>query len=362
MSDHTYFMDKAVQWAHKGGHDVFPNPKVGAIFVKNGKIISQGYHHKYGEVHAEVDAIQKVKDKKSLKGSTLYVTLEPCAHFGKQGPCAKALIKIGIKRVIYAQIDPNPLVAGKGIHTLEKSHIQTQYFSTSSSKRLNEIYTKNTLFQRPFIEIKTALTSNGKITLKKGKRSQLSNEKSNQKTQKLRTHHDAILIGISTLLSDNPRLTIRNPKGTSLHNSPIRIILDSQLKSPPSAQLFKEPGEIILATLQKNSPTVWGTKTTILTCKPDKNGHIDLNDLLKKLFKKSIRSILVEGGEQVNTSFVKSGLADRITLCLTPHSTKDATLPSFINPKKLTQFNLVDVDVEILDNDLWISGNLNLPT
>ena len=362
MPDNRSIMDMAVKWARKGGHNVFPNPRVGAIFVKNNKILARGYHQQYGEAHAEVNAIKRCKNPKALKGSTLFVTLEPCSHNGKQPPCTEALKKIGIKKVIYAQIDPNPIVASNGIQFLKKNNIQTEYLSTHASQQLNESYLKNTWQKRPFIEIKTALTANGKITLKKRTHSKLSNDKSNERVQTLRKNHDGILVGLNTILSDNPRLTVRDKHGKSLPDSPTRIILDSQLKTPPRAQIFKEPGQIILATTQSASPNSWNDRTIILTCKATPKGQIDLNDLLKKLLALGIRSVLVEGGEKTNTSFLKNGLADRINLCLTPHLSRALTAPGFMDTTLFTKLNLSEATLEILDNDLWIRGNLNSST
>jgi diaminohydroxyphosphoribosylaminopyrimidine deaminase / 5-amino-6-(5-phosphoribosylamino)uracil reductase len=355
--DDSIFMNQAATLAHKGRADVGTNPMVGAVFVKNKVIIAEGYHHIFGGAHAEIKAINAAKKKGvSLKGSILYVTLEPCAHTGKQGPCTEALKKTEIKKVIYAQIDPNPLVSGRGIKLLEAASIETQEFNTPETIQLNEIYLKNTTTRKPWIHLKSAATRNGKISLEKGKSTQISNQESSNYVHELRQQHDAILIGLNTLLIDNPRLTARTPKKKICKDSPIRIILDSQLKSPPHSKIFTQPGQTILATTQTSSSQKWGENTFILTCKKSVKGHIDLEDLLKKLFKLGIRSILVEGGERITTSFLNAGLADKISLCLTQAWAADQAAPSIWDFKQIEKLNLVDASIKIINNDIWISG------
>ena len=330
---------------------------VGAVFVKNKTIIAEGYHQVFGGAHAEVEAINKAMEKGiSLKDSTLYVTLEPCAHTGKQGPCTEALKNAEIKKVVYAQVDPNPLVSGRGIKLLEDANIKTTHFSTHETIQLNEIYLKNTTTKQPWIHLKSAATRNGKISLEKEKATQISSSESTKYVHKLRQEHDAILVGVNTLLIDNPRLTARTPEGKICNNSPIRIILDSQLKSPPNSRIFKEPGQTILATTQKSSSQKWGENTLILTCKASKKTQIDLKDLLEKLFKLGIHSVLVEGGEQVTTSFLNDGLTDKISLCITQAWALNQDTPSIWNFKQIEKLNLVDASIKIIENDIWISG------
>jgi diaminohydroxyphosphoribosylaminopyrimidine deaminase/5-amino-6-(5-phosphoribosylamino)uracil reductase len=357
--DNTRFLHHASQLAQKGRKTVGTNPMVGAVFVKDGEVIAQGYHKQFGGFHAEVEAINAAKrNHVSLKGSTLYVTLEPCSHTGKQGPCAEALLETGIERVVYAQQDPNPLVAGKGIKQLNENGIKTDHIAIPATKKLNEIYLKNSLRKQPFVHIKSAATRDGKITLKKGTQSALSNSTSNARVHELRQFHDAILIGINTLLIDDPKLTARNAEGKAHPDSPIRVIVDSQLRTPPSAHIFQETGGIIIATTTTSTQD-YGDQTEILVCEK-KEGRVDLDDLLNKLFEKGIKSVLVEGGETINTALIREELADRITICLTNKLSQDATAPSIINAQTVMPMNLVDVSLEMVENDLWIDGTINL--
>lgn len=344
-------MARAAELAWQGKGKVDPNPMVGAIFVKNKKIIAEGYHQKFSGPHAEINAIHTAKKAhQSLKGATLYVTLEPCCHYGKQPPCTEALKTLGLKKIIFATLDPNPLVRGKGIKILKKAKILTEKLETPETRDLNVIYLTNILKKRPFVHLKTACTQDGKITLQKGKPTALTGKKSQEKAHALRARYDGILIGVNTLLIDNPRLTVRLSK--SIKN-PTRIILDSRLRTPFSSRVFKEKGQTILATTiplpaHKKLPP----RTTILVCKKNKTGKIDLHDLLKKLFALGIRSVLVEGGEQVNTSFLKEKLVDRVTFIFTPHRAHDTSLPSLFDRKILPKIHLDNPTFTKIGKDL----------
>ena len=350
-------MNQAVRLAWKGMSKVGSNPMVGAVFVKNGVIIAEGYHRQFGDDHAEVEAIkQAISNQKSLKGTTLYVTLEPCCHCGKKGPCTEALIKIKPKKVIYAQVDPNPLVSGKGIAILEQNKIECVCGSTLEAKQLNEFYNVNVKLKRPFIHLKTVATLDGKITLKKGKSTSLGSRATSVRVHKIRNCYDGILIGFNTLKIDNPRLTVRLTKGVN----PIRIILDSALRTPFSAQIFQEKGRNILATTRRKINSKWGKmpQVTILSCKKNSQGKIDLNDLLPKLFKMGIRSILVEGGEMVNTSFLQEKLVDRVSFIYTPKIAKNSRLPAIFKASKILPLFLKNMKIEKVGQDFWIQGEM----
>jgi diaminohydroxyphosphoribosylaminopyrimidine deaminase / 5-amino-6-(5-phosphoribosylamino)uracil reductase len=355
MTEDERFMKQAVKLAKKGERKVHPNPMVGAIFVKDGEILSTGYHKKWGGHHAEVEAINAAKKSKiNLTGSTLYVTLEPCSHKGKQGPCTEAIKAIKPKIVVYSTIDPNPLVSGKGIKILNKAGIETKHLSINETKELNEIYNINTIEKRPFIHIKTACTQSGYITLEKGHQTPLGNPKSMKRVHELRNKYEGILIGINTLLIDNPRLTTRLKKG----KNPVRIIVDTNLRTPHDAQILKEEGGNIIATTHKSPPLFWKkmSNTEILICKSNKNQRVDLQDLLKKLNKKNISSILVEGGESINTSFLNEGLVDKISFIICPQKTTKKNLPQIFKTKENGLIELKNASMKWIDSDLWIEG------
>ncbi len=326
---HKKWMDHAKKLSLKGGQKVFPNPMVGAVLIKNNQIIGQGYHRVFGGPHAEIEALNNAKkNNHSPFNSTLYVTLEPCCHHGKTPPCTEAILKAGITKVVYAQKDPNPKVCGQGIAFLQQNNIKTILFP-----------------ERPFIHLKIACTLDKKITLKKGEATPLTNSKSNKKVHSLRAKHDAILVGIQTILTDNPRLTVRHVTG----KNPIRIILDSQLRTPIKASLLAEPGETIIATTKLKTTKKYPKNTTILSCKSNKNNQVDLQDLLKKLLARNINSILVEGGELISTSFLKNNLVDQLTLIYTPHLAQNPSLPAVpdllsLKPRK----------TKLIQDNLWV--------
>lgn len=340
-NDHTKWLNQAAKLAQKGAKHVSPNPMVGAILVKNNRKIGEGFHKRYGLPHAEIEAFKNAKKNgHDLKNSTLYVTLEPCCHHGKTPPCTEAIIKNGISRVIYSCLDPNPKINGKGIKELEKNLIKTDFITTDQTENLNAIYRTNCLKKRPFIHLKTACTIDGKITLEKGSSTLLTNHKSNKKTHALRAFYDAILVGVDTIIIDDPKLTVRLTHGAS----PLRIVLDSNLRTPKNAQILKNPLKTIIATAKPSS------QKHTLTCKKNNQVQIDLNDLLKKLHKQGISSILVEGGEKISTSFLKANLVDRLTLIYTPLLSKNKNLPEF----PLLTKNPIKKTAHFIEDNLWI--------
>ncbi|MBT7484011.1 bifunctional diaminohydroxyphosphoribosylaminopyrimidine deaminase/5-amino-6-(5-phosphoribosylamino)uracil reductase RibD [Candidatus Peregrinibacteria bacterium] len=343
---HTTWMNHAAKLALKGTGQAFPNPMVGAVLIKNQQIIGQGYHPSFGAPHAEIEALNNAKKNNfSPEGATLYVTLEPCCHHGKTPPCTGAILENKIAQVFYALKDPNPKVSGQGTQFLEQNNIKTTLFSTPQTDQLNSIY-KAHQQKRPFIHLKTACTLDHKIPLKKNQSTPLTNPISNKKTHELRAQYDAILVGADTALIDNPSLTTRHVQG----KNPIRIILDSNLKTPPSLKLFQEPGQTIIATTKKPSKT-YSKNTTILTCKPDQNNHVDLHDLLIQLFEQQIHTILVEGGQKLSTSFLEENLVDQLTLIYTPHLAKNPSLPSFPTNKIKSPKHIT---TSLIQNNLWV--------
>jgi diaminohydroxyphosphoribosylaminopyrimidine deaminase / 5-amino-6-(5-phosphoribosylamino)uracil reductase len=319
---HTIWLDQAARLAWKGARNVFPNPMVGAVLVKNNQIISEGFHAQHGEPHAEIEAISNTKDP---TGATLYVTLEPCCHHGKTPPCTESILKAGIKKVVYALKDPNPKISGQGAEFLKKNGLEVELIATPKTDHLNAIYLTNTLQKRPFIHLKTALTLDHKITLQKGKGTPLTNQLSNQKTHELRAQYDAILVGVGTILADDPELTVRHVPG----ENPIRIVLDRQNRAPKSARIRKEPPKTII--IQDQAP---------------------LQEILENLFQDGISSILVEGGAQISASFLEEKLVDRLSLIYTPNLTKNQNLPEF--PINKIPANFSSQDATLLGPDLWV--------
>lgn len=351
-------MNRAAALAWKGRKKVEANPMVGAVFVKQGKKIAEGYHRQWGGLHAETEAVRTAQaGGQSLKGSTVYVTLEPCCHHGKQGPCTDALIQAGVAEVVYAQKDPNPLVAGQGLQQLQKAGISVRALSTWETLDLNALYLKNSAQGLPFVHIKTACTREEKITAQVGTETPLGGPESMKRVHEWRNRYDGILVGVNTVLIDNPRLTARRPRATH----PVRFILDTHLKTPPHAQMFAQPGKTVLVTAATSPPShVYPGDTEIWEIPPNHQGKIPLEKFLQKAYAHGVRSLLVEGGEAVNTSFLKQGLVDRLTIIVTPHTLSPATdltrLPSVFDLSQTGPLEFTHSRIERVGQDLWSDG------
>lgn len=311
-------MNLALDLAKKGVGKVNPNPLVGAVLVKGGKIIGSGYHEHFGGPHAEVNAISNTKE--STKDATLYVTLEPCCHYGKTPPCTKLIIESGIKRVVVAMMDPNPKVCGKGIEELLNSGIEVcTGILEEEAKKLNEKFIKYITRETPFVLYKSAMSMDGKICTSKGDSKWISCEESRSFCQNLRNEYAAIMVGINTVIADNPSLTTRIENG---HN-PLRIVVDSNLKVPANSTILNDGNDTLILTTVNytsvkhqysylNKPNV-----RIISIK-SLDDHIDLKDAMKKVYDLGIDSILIEGGGTLGFSAFKEGIIDKINFFLCP--------------------------------------------
>lgn len=316
MNDIEY-MRLALELAQKGRGWVNPNPMVGAVIVKNNRIIGKGYHHKIGDLHAERDALKNLTE--SAEGADIYVTLEPCCHYGKQPPCTEAIIEAGIKRVITGSGDPNPLVAGKGIEILRQNGIEvTEHILEAECNKLNEVFMHYIQHKTPFVTMKYAMTLDGKIATYSGKSKWITGEESRRNVHLDRHSHSAIMVGVGTVLADNPMLNCR------LENckNPTRIICDTNLKTPLDSNIVNSAKEIntIIATSSANKELAekFISKGCTVLEIPKKNGHIDLNILMAELGRMGIDSILLEGGGTLNWSALESGIVNKVQAYIAP--------------------------------------------
>jgi diaminohydroxyphosphoribosylaminopyrimidine deaminase/5-amino-6-(5-phosphoribosylamino)uracil reductase len=307
----------AMRLALRARYATSPNPMVGAIVVKNGKIIGRGYHEKAGFPHAETIALEEAGE--NAKGATMYVTLEPCVHFGRTPPCVDRIIKSGIKEVIIGMIDPNPLNNGRGIKILRQHKIMVEVGVLEDKlKRLNEAFIKYITRRMPFITVKIAQSLDGKIATKTGDSKWITSDKSRVYAHRIRRHYDAIMVGINTILRDNPRLDTWFSK-----RHPIKIIVDSQLSTPQDAHIFFKNSQVIIVTLpisagqETENRNILIKKAKVLEVK-EKAGQINLRDMLKKLAGLGITSILVEGGGTLNGSLFDEGLVDKVLFFISP--------------------------------------------
>lgn len=316
-----FFMRRAIELAKCGAGWTNPNPLVGAVIVKDGIVLGEGFHKKYGGLHAEREALADCERRgNNARGADIYVTLEPCAHFGKQPPCCHALAEAGIARVFVGSRDPNPLVHGKGNAYLREHGIRVyEDFLRKECDGLNQIFFHYITEKKPYVALKYAVTADGKIATRTGKSKWITGEKSRAYVQELRNRYAAILCGIGTVLADDPMLNCRMEGG----NNPLRIVLDSGLKIPAKCSLVRTAKEIPLivacsavcaqkadATFLEKKSVLENAGAEVLALPEDKNKKPCVNLLLEELGKRGIDSLLVEGGGAVNYSFLESGAVD----------------------------------------------------
>ncbi len=322
MTDSEY-MRTALELAEKGMGFVSPNPMVGAVIVKDGKIIGRGYHRKYGELHAERNAFADCKSSgDSPEGADLYVTLEPCCHYGKTPPCTEAIIENKIRRVFIGSSDPNPLVAGKGIKLLRENGIEVyENILKDECDALNEVFFHYITTKTPYVIMKYAMTMDGKISCYNGESKWITGEKARFNVQKDRHRYSAIMVGVNTVIRDNPMLTCRIENGVN----PVRIICDTNLRTPLDCNIIDTAKEIptVIATCSHDMKKLFTYDVfgcyIIQTDVSD--GHVNLNQLMVRLggFKElKIDSIILEGGGELNWSALKSGIVNKVQAYIAP--------------------------------------------
>ena len=316
MSEKQY-MERAIKLAQKGKGMTNPNPLVGAVIVKDHRIIGEGYHQKYGELHAERNAIASLTE--SAKGAVMYVTLEPCCHYGKTPPCTEAIIEQGIKKVIIGSKDPNPLVAGKGVEVLKAAGIEVvEGFMEKECNLLNEIFFHFIKEKTPFVTMKYAMTADGKIATKTGKSKWITTEESRKRVQEYRSFHMAVMAGIGTVNEDDPMLNVR----LEGRKSPFRIICDTHLSISEESKICKTAKEYqtIIACVEGEEEKIKRLKEKGIEIVkvPEKNKRVDLKELMKVLGKKGIDSIFLEGGGCLNESAFKEGIVSKVHVFIAP--------------------------------------------
>ncbi len=358
--NHQYYMSLAMRQAKLGKSETSPNPLVGALVVKRGEIIARGYHKKAGLPHAEVIAISAAG--KRAKGAQLYVTLEPCTHFGRTGPCVNQIIDSGIKEVIVGTLDPNPVNNGKGIRILRKHGIKVKVgFLENQLRKLNAPFIKHITQKLPFITIKVGQSLDGRIATYRGKSQWITSDKARLCAHHIRKRFDAIMVGANTVISDDPRLQAR-PATKCL----TKIIVDGCLKISPQARLFGN-SPVIIATLKKNVNSKTANKkklaqqAQILEVRT-KQGRVNLRDMMKKLAERGITNILVEGGGSLIGSLFDECLVDRALFFISPKIIGGKSALSSVmgrgvaDPNKA--FKLKNVKFTRIGEDFLIEGDV----
>ena len=368
MNDMEY-MSLALRLAEKGCGWTSPNPMVGAVIVKDGQIIGQGWHEKYGEPHAERNALAACTQ--SPEGATMYVTLEPCCHHGKQPPCVDAVLEAGIRRVVVGSADPNPLVAGRGIQILREHCVQvTENVLREQCDKLNEVFLHFIKTRKPFVVMKYAMTMDGKIAAYTGASKWITSEAARNHVQQQRHRYTAIMAGVGTVLADDPLLTCRLPNG----KNPVRIICDTRLQTPLTSQIVTTAGQvptIFVACAGGGDQEAYKQKKLALQeagCQVlevgEKNGHVDLQQLMTKLGEKQIDSILLEGGGTLHWAALESGIVHRVQAYLAPKlfGGRDAKTP--VEGQGIAQpseaYLLKDSKITRLGEDFLIESELGL--
>ena len=318
MTDQNYML-QAIQLAKQGEGWTNPSPMVGAVIVKNGRIIGKGYHKKCGELHAERNAIASLTE--SAEGATIYVTLEPCCHYGKTPPCTEAIIEQKIKRVVIGSRDPNPKVSGKGIKMLQEAGIEvSEDCMREECDRLNPVFFHYITTKTPYVVMKYAMTLDGKIATKTGASKWITGEAARAEVQHMRHRYMGIMAGIGTVLADDPMLNVR----VEGWKSPIRILCDSGLRIPLDGQIVKSAGKYRTIVAYADSENTEAKRKRLhemgveTICCPDENNQVDLKKLMKYLGEEGIDSILLEGGGTLNDSALRAGIVQEVQAFIAP--------------------------------------------
>ena len=362
--DDRFFMNRAITLASRARGMTSPNPMVGAVLVKNGRIIAEDYHRKPGAPHAEALVIQQAEHK--TKDSVLYVSLEPCCHTDKRTPpCTKAILRAGLKRVVIAMKDPNPKVSGKGMRELKEAGIEVvSGILEEKAMRLNEAYIKYITTKRPFVILKTAMTLDGKIATPEGQSKWITGEKARKMVHRLRSSVDAVMTAIGTVRADDPELTARIRGG----RNPKRIIIDPMLDIPPAAKLLRIPQETIIVTkkmtrLDKSErarkiSSLLTSNIRIITFK----GQLHLSWLMERLGEMGITSLLIEGGSSLNAHALEDGIVDKVMFFIAPKIIGGRESYPAVGGRMFRRldeaYKIKDISVRRLGEDILVEGYL----
>jgi diaminohydroxyphosphoribosylaminopyrimidine deaminase/5-amino-6-(5-phosphoribosylamino)uracil reductase len=353
------YMERALELAKKGTGKVNPNPLVGAVIVKNGEIIGEGYHECYGEAHAERNAVKNAKE--SVEDSTIYVTLEPCAHYGKTPPCVDLIIEKKFKKVVIGMLDPNELVAGKSVEKLKKNGIEVVVgVKEEECKELNEIFIKYITSKSPFVILKSGMSLDGKIATYSGESKWITSKESREDAQNLRNRLNSIMVGVNTVIADDPELTCRINNDKKL----IRIVVDTNLRIPLDSKVInnKDKLTIVATTLNSNENKKkalrdLGIKVIEVS---EKNNKVNLKDLLSKLGQEGLDSVLIEGGGTLNFSALEENIVDKVIFYIAPKilgGENSKSCIAGIGFSELNQaVNLKDISYRKIGEDLVVEG------
>ena len=354
------FMARALKLAKKGLYTTYPNPRVGCVIVRDSQILTEGWTQKAGQAHAEAHAISR--SGSSLSGSTVYVTLEPCSHQGKTPPCADALVNSAVKRVVMAVNDPNPRVNGEGVRKLRQAGIKVESgLMENEAREINRGFFSLHERHRPWIRLKTAASLDGKTAMKSGESQWITSKNARLDGQKLRAQSSAILTGVNTVIVDDPSLTVRLD---GIDRQPLRVILDSGLRTPPQAKLFTQGGDILILTCldvgDQKAEQLRTKGANVMQIESD-NGRLSLAKVMETLAAMSINEIHVEAGRTLTGRLISENLADELVIYLAPTLLSDQAQGMFHIPElnKLAQQKKMSwQDIRMIGNDLRLTMRL----
>jgi len=369
-SDRLY-MKRALSLAARGKGKTNPNPMVGAVIVNQGRIVAEAYHHQAGKPHAEILALHRAGPR--ARGGVLFVTLEPCCHIRKRTPpCVPLLIQSGLTRICVAMADPNPQVSGQGIRMLKHARLQvTVGVLEEEAQQLNEVYRHWITTGRPFVVVKGAMTVDGKIATRTGQSQWISGDQARQDVHRVRSQVDAVMVGIGTVLADNPELSARGSKGTTrppMGRQPVRVVLDSRLRIPFKAKILQwvhEQPTIVCTTAQASPKKIQTLREQDVQVwvLPQKKGRVSLKASLNQLGTKGMSSVLLEGGSTLNASALHEGLVNQVRLYVAPLLMGGQDAKSLIggtSPKTLEQaWCLVNPELKKIGQDWLLTANID---
>jgi diaminohydroxyphosphoribosylaminopyrimidine deaminase/5-amino-6-(5-phosphoribosylamino)uracil reductase len=338
------FMARALQLASRGMYTTDPNPRVGCVIVKDGRVVGEGWHERAGQPHAEINALSQA-GKMNTHSAGVYLTLEPCCHEGRTPPCTPALIKAGVKRVVAAMRDPNPLVAGKGFRQLEAQGIQVAVgLMEREAEALNPGFISRMTRGRPYVRVKIAASLDGRTGMANGASQWITGEGARADVQKWRARSSAILTGVQTVLADDPLLTVRDLK---IGRQPLRVVLDSRLRTPPGARMLRADGKTIIVTgnddmALTNALKQAGAEVARI---PTQRNTIDLNELFRHLVWLEVNEVLVEAGATLCGTLLRQGLVDELIMYYAPHIMGSHERGMFLLPPLVRMADRVNVEI-----------------
>ncbi|XQY92091.1 bifunctional diaminohydroxyphosphoribosylaminopyrimidine deaminase/5-amino-6-(5-phosphoribosylamino)uracil reductase RibD [Metabacillus sp. HB246100] len=358
MSEHEFYMKLAITNAKAMKGQTDPNPLVGAVIINDNRVVGVGAHLKAGGPHAEIHALHMAKNQ--ARGGTMYVTLEPCSHHGRTGPCAEAIVEAGIKKVIIATLDPNPVVAGNGVKILERANIEVVIgVCEEESRKMNEVFNKFIVTKKPFLTLKAAATLDGKIASQTWDSKWITSDVAREDVHKMRSEHAGILVGVHTVIQDDPELTSRIPYG----RNPIRLVMDSTLRIPLTSKVVTDnEAETWIFTSQNYQADVKEQleERGINVFVTSGLHRVNVQEVVTILGEKGVSSVMIEGGAEVNGSFLMEQLVDKLVLYVAPKLIGGKSSPGFIGGEGLEKMSdaidLSDLEMEKVGPDLKFTG------